>query len=94
MTYKDSLYIVPATSPTSPSLPKYDFVRLKTMNDNIQNYLIYMNNKHQSDMRTMTDSITAILQKLTDGISKTDKYGEKLTEISFKLSNHEERLEK
>ena len=49
-------------------------------------------------MQTMTDSftdsITAILQKLTDGISKTDKYGEKLTEISFKLSNHEERLEK
>ena len=94
MTYKDSIYIFPATSPTSPSLPKYDFVRLKTMNDNIQNYLIYMNNKHQSDMRTMTDSITAILQKLTDGSSKIDKHDKQITEISSKLLYYEDRIDK
>ena len=74
MTYKDSLDIVPDTSPTSPSLPKSDFDHLKTMNENIQNAFIYMTNKHQSDIKTINDNISAIIQNLIAKNSKTAKH--------------------
>ena len=51
-----------------------------------------MNDNIHSRIKTMTDSITDILQKLTDEISNTEKHGKKLTEISSKISNHEDRL--
>ena len=82
MTYKDSLAIVPATSTTSLSLLKSDF-------DHIHSKMQTMN---RSQMQTMTDSITDILQKLTDGSSKTDTHDEQITEISSKLSYYEDRL--
>ena len=59
MTYKESLAIVPATSPTSPSLPKSDFdhlhSKLKTINDNIHKdikSLTNMTNKQQSEIKS------------------------------------------
>ena len=79
MTYKDSLAIVPDTSPTSPSLPKSDFDHLKTMNENIKNALIEMTNKHQSDIKTINNNITDFLQKLAAENSKTYKHEEQPT---------------
>ena len=67
MTYKESLAIVPDSSFTSTSLPKYDFENL------------------HSKMQTMNEKISAMLQKLTDTGSKTNKHEEQLTEISLKL---------
>ena len=82
MTYKYSLAIVPDTSTTSPSLPKSYFdhlhYKIQTMNENIQN-----------EIKVLTDSITDILQKLTDGSSKTENYDEKITDISSKISDYE-----
>ena len=70
ITYKESLAIVPSTSPNSPSLQKYEFDHLQykilTINDNIHSQMKTMND-------SLTDSITAILQKITDGSHKTDK---------------------
>ena len=60
------------------------------MNDNI----LDVNNKHQSDMKTMNDNITTMLQNLTAANSKTDNHEEQFTEISSKLSYYEDRLDK
>ena len=45
-------------------------------------------------IQTMNDNISAMLQKLTDTSSKTDKHEEQLTYISSKPSNYEDHLEK
>ena len=91
---KETLAIVPDSSFTSTSLPKSDFENLhskiQTMNDNI----LDVNNKHQSDMKTMNDNITTMLQNLTAANSKTANHEEQFTEISYKLSDYEDRLDK
>ena len=56
---------------------------MKTTNYNIHNYI-----------KALTESITDILQKLTDVSSKTYKHDEQITDISSKLSYHEDRLNK
>ena len=89
MKYKDSMDILPATPPASPSLPKSDFDHLKTTNDRIQNALIDTTNKHQSDTKTINDNISDMIQNLTAENSKTDKHKEKITEISSGLIQHE-----
>ena len=94
MTYKDSLDIVPDTSPTSLFLPESDFDRLKTMNDSIKNALIDMTNEHQSDTKTVNDNISDMLQKLTAANYKKSKHEEQFTDISSKLSYYEDRLNK
>ena len=52
-----------------------------------------MNGNIHFQMKTMTDiltdSITSVLQKLTDGSSKTENYDEKITDISSKISDDE-----
>ena len=57
-----------------------------------------MNGNIHFQMKTMTDiltdSITSVLQKLTDGSSKTDKHDKQITDISFKLSHYEYRPDK
>ena len=89
-TYNESLYIVPATSPTSPSLPKYD---LKNIHSDIISKTT-MTDKDHSDMKTLNEHIYDMLTKLTNPRSKTDKQEEQLTDISSKISNYEERNEK
>ena len=82
---KETLDIVPTTSPTSPYLSKYDL-------ENIQNDIKSMTDKHHSDMKTLNDHIYAMLKNITDTISNTDKQEEQLTDISSKLSTYEDRL--
>ena len=53
-----------------------------------------MTEKHHYDKKTLNEQISAILTKLTDTSSKTDKQEEQLTDISSKLSTYEYRLEK
>ena len=53
-----------------------------------------MTEKHQSDMKTLNEHISTMLTKLTNTSSKIDKQGEQLTDISFKLSTYEDRLDK
>ena len=86
-TFKEKLAIFPTTSPTSPSLSKYDL-------DNIQNDIKSMTDKNNSDMKALNNHNSPMLEKLTDTSSKTDKKEEKLTEISSKLSIYGDRLEK
>ena len=67
------------------------------MNDNIHNgikALTDMTNKHQSEIKTMNDNISAMLQNLTAANSKTYKHKEKFTEMSSKISKYEDLLEK
>ena len=67
------------------------------MNDNIRNdikALTDVNNKHQSEMKTMNDNISATLQILTAANSNTANHEEQFTEISSKLSDYEDRINK
>ena len=68
--YKESLAIVPATSPNSPYLSKYDL-------DNIQNDIKAMTartDKHHSDIKTLNEHISAMIKKLTNKSYKTDNH--------------------
>ena len=101
MTYKELLAILPVTSPTQPSLPKFYFdhfnSKMQTMNDNIHNDIktfTDMTNYHQSEIIFLNNKISDLLQKLTATTSKTDKHEKIITEISSKLSDYEYRLEK
>ena len=69
------LDIVPPNSTTSNYLSKSDL-------DNIHNGIKAMTDKHHSDMKTLSYHIYAMLEKLTDTSSKTDKQEEQLTDIS------------
>ena len=84
---KESLYIFPKTSPTSPSLSKSDL-------NNNQNDIKSMTEKHHYDMKTLNDHIYAMLTKVTDTSSKIYKQEEELIEISSKLSNYEDLLKR
>ena len=104
MTYKESLPIVPTTSPTSHSLSNSaleknhnDIKALTDITDKYHSDMKTMNyniTTHHSDMKTMNENIDDMLQNLATTNSKTDKYEEQLTEISSKLSKYEDRLEK
>ena len=76
ITYKESLYIVPNASSASPSLPKSDFdhlhSKIQTIKYNIHNDLIDMKNKHKSEMKTMYENISHMLQNLIAEISNTE----------------------
>ena len=82
---KETLDIVPTTSPAPPSLSRDDL-------DNIHNDIKAITEKHHSDMKTQNFHISAMLTKLTNTSSKTDKQEEELTEISCKLSTYEDLL--
>ena len=86
-TYKETLGIVPTTSPTSPSISKSDVY-------NIYNDIKTMTDKHHSDIETRNYHISSMLTKLTDTNSKTENQEEQLTDISSKLSNYEDCLDK
>ena len=64
-TYKETLGIVPTTSPTSSSISKSYLY-------NIHNYIKAMTGKHHSDMKTLNDQISDMLTKLTDTTSKIE----------------------
>ena len=53
-----------------------------------------MNDKHHSDMKALNNHISEMLAKITDTSSETDKQEEKTTEISYKISTNDDRLEK
>ena len=83
---------------TSPYLTKSDL-------DKIRNDIKAMIYKHHSDMKAMNNHITymraytndhfsAMIAKLTDKSSKTDKQEEELTEISSKLSTYDDHMNK
>ena len=64
--YKESLAIVPNTSPTSPSLSKYDI-------DNIKNDIkdmTAMTDKHHSDMKNLNEHISAMLTKIIEKVPR------------------------
>ena len=84
---KETLAIVPPNSPTSPQPQKSDL-------ENIQNDIKYMSDKHNSDMKSLNEHIYAMLEKYTDTSSKTENQEEQLTDISYKQSAFEDRLEK
>ena len=56
---KETLAIVPPTSPTSPYLSKYDPY-------NIHNDIKAMTDKHHSDMKALNNHISYMLAKHTD----------------------------
>ena len=84
---KETLAIVPTTSPTTPCISKSDL-------NNIHNYIKTMTDKHKSDMKALNNRIYDMLAKLTDTSFNTYKQEEQLTDISSKLSTYEDRLEK
>ena len=80
----------PTTSPTSPSLSKYD---LYNINNDIKS-MTAMTYKHQYDMKTLNKHISDMITKVTNTSSKIDNHEEQLTEISSKISKYEDRLKK
>ena len=63
---KETLALVPPTSPTSPYLSKYYL-------DNIHNDIKAMTERHHYDTKSLNYHISSMLAKLTDTSSKTDK---------------------
>ena len=63
---KETLYIVPPNSTTSPYLSKYDL-------DNIRNHIKAMTDKHHSYMKAVNEHISDIVEILSGTSSKTYK---------------------
>ena len=53
-----------------------------------------MAEKHHSDTKKLNYYISEIMTKLIDTISNTDKQEKNIIDISSKISNYEDRLEK
>ena len=81
----ETLDISPPTYTTSPYLSKYDL-------NNNHNDIKAVNDKHNSDMKTLNNRISAMITKLTDTSSNTYKQEKQPKDISSKLSTYEGRL--